>query len=218
MKLPLYIALLFSLLSCQPHENSKQAESPNPAAPVADTTAAAPALPAPPDSAYLIVPGGSIGRINLGMPATELQDIMGKADSGDAAMGKSLQFWLSKDTQKPRQYVAIYTVNDFDGSGSPPEVRQVQVTSPDFRTGSGVGPGSTLAAIREQFRQLEPLAYYTNEAGRQVYIYDAQAQGIAFEVTVPDSISTAVTIHTKGADVTDTYLPIHPDMTRLRRP
>jgi hypothetical protein len=185
---------------------------------MADTTAATPALPAPTDSAYLIVPGGSIGHINLGMPATELQDIMGKADNGDAAMGKSLQFWLSADTLRPRKYVAVYTVNDFDGSGNPPEVRQVQVTSPEFRTGSGLGPGSSLASIREQFRQLQPLAYYTNEAGQPVYIFDAQAQGIAFEVTVPDSISTAVTIHPKGADVTDTYLPIHPDMTWLRRP
>lgn len=218
MKHLLYIALLLGLFSCQSRDSSNRKENINPANPVADTTAAAPALPAPPDSAYLIVPGGSIGHIYLEMPATELQGIMGKADSGDAAMGKSLQFWLSKDTLRPRQYVAIYTVNDFDGSGNPPEVRQVQVTSLEFRTEGGLGPGSSLAAIREQFRQLEPLAYYTNEAGQQVYIYDAQAQGIAFEVTVPDSISTAVTIHAKGADVTDTYLPIHPDMTRLRRP
>ena len=215
MKHLLYITLLLSLLSCQPGDNSNQKEDTEPANPVADTT---PATPPVPDSAYLIVPGGSIGHIYLEMPATELQGIMGKADSGDAAMGKSLQFWLSKNAHKPRQYVAVYTVNDFDGSGSPPEVRQVQVTSPEFRTDGGLGAGSTLAAIRGQFGKLEPLAYYTNEEGRQVYLFDAQAQGIAFEVIVPDSISTAVTIHAKGTDVTDTYLPIHPDMTRLRQP
>lgn len=211
MKHPLYLALLLGLLCCQSRESSNQKENSNPAEPVADTTA-----PAPPDSAYLIVPGESIGRVNLGMSATELHDIMGDADSGDAAMGKSLQFWLSKDTLRHRKYVAAYTVNNFDGTGSPPEVQQLQVTSPEFRTGEGLGAGSPFAEIREQFGQLEPLAYYTNEQGQQVYIYDAQAQGIAFEVAVPDSISTAVTVHAKGTDVTGTYLPIHPDMTRLK--
>ena len=217
MKHPLFLMLVVMVFACQSREDSEQ-EANSSTTPATDTAAAAMPAPATPDSAYLIVPGESIGRIRLGMPASELHALMGKADSGDAAMGKSLQFWISKDGRQPRQYVAAYTVNKFDEAGSPPMVQQVQVTSPQFRTGSGLGPGNTLAEIRKEFRQVEPFAYYTNQKQQQVYLFDEQARGIAFEVTMPDSICTAVTVHGKGTDVTGTYLPVHLDMTRLKQP
>lgn len=189
-------------------------------APGKDTTSMAPnpTTPETPDSAYLIIPGESIGHVSLGMSSMALHDMMGKPDSGDAAMGKSLQFWVSKESDRHRNYLAVYTVNNLDGSGSPPEVKQVQVTSPKFQTESGIGTGKTMDQVREQFHNLQPLAYYTNEQKQQVYIFDDQAQGIAFEITIPDSLCKAITVHQKGKDVTETYLPIHPDMTRLKTP
>lgn len=214
MKYPLFLMLILTLFACQPKDKSKQEA--NSATPATDTAEVAMSAPTTPDSAYLIVPGESIGRIRLGMFAPKLRDIMGQADSGDAAMGKSLQFWISKEGRQPRQYVAVYTVTNFDGTGSPPMVQQVQVTSPHFRTSSGLGSGSTLAEIRKEFSQMEPLAYYTNQKQQQVYIFDEQAQGIAFEITMPDSICTAVTVHAKGTDVTGTYLPVHPNMTQAK--
>ncbi len=148
------------------------------------------------------------------MTAEELNQALGKPDSGDAAMGKALSFWVSRKSN-PREYVAVYTVNNFDGTGSPAKVQQVQVTSPAFQTSEGISTGVALARIREAFSPLQPLAYYTNDQKQQVYIYDNQAQGIAFEVTVPDSTCTAITVHQKGEDVTQSYLPVHPDLTRL---
>lgn len=219
MKHALYLVLALSLLACQTHDNSNQAENAtSPAATHTTATIAEPTKPTAPDPAYLIVPGESIGQVSLGMSATELNSILGKADSGDAAMGKSLQFWINKGGNGPREYVAVYTVNDFDGSGDPPRVQQVQVTSPRFQTVNGVGTGDALSEIRKQFDNLKPLAYYPNQRSQQVYIYDDQLQSIAFEVTVADSLCTAITIHQKGEDVTGTYLPLHPDMTRLGQP
>jgi len=221
MKHSLYFILALSLFACQTRNDSNQTEinTPPSTETTTDTTITAEqAEPVAPDSAYLIVPGQSIGQVELGMPAAAVNNILGKADSGDAAMGKALSFWVSKPGNGPREYVAVYTVNNFDGSGDPPQVQQVQVTSPQFKTINGIGTGNTLPAIRKQFSSLRPLAYYTSQTNQQVYIYDDQAQGIAFEVTVADSLCTAITIHQQDTDVTGTYLPVHPDMTRLEQP
>ncbi|MBF9255187.1 hypothetical protein I2I11_17955 [Pontibacter sp. 172403-2] len=218
MKHTLYFILALSLFACQSHDSNQTEIST--ASPGTDTmtdtaTTAEPAKPVVPDSAYLIVPGQRVGQVELGMPAAVVNNILGKADSGDAAMGKALSFWVSKTGNGPREYVAVYTVNDFDGSGDGPKVDQVQVTSPQFKTIDGTGTGDALSQIRKQFSHLRPLAYYTNQKNQQVYIYDDQPQGIAFEITVADSLCTAITVHRQGTDVTDTYLPVHPDMTRL---
>ncbi len=213
----LSIIFLLVLLSCQSQEANNQA-APDPAA--QDTIAIAQApQPAPLDSAYLIVPGKSIGQIQLNMPARQVNLILGKADSGDAAMGKALSFWLSKQaTGQPQHYVAVYTVTDFGGKKDLPKVQQVQVTSPQFQTAKGIGTGKPLSAIRKHFSNIRPIAYYQNALQQQVYIYDDQEQGIAFEVALPDSLCTAVTIHPKGENMADIYLPLHPDITRLEQP
>ncbi|OKL41216.1 hypothetical protein A3841_15480 [Pontibacter flavimaris] len=156
-----------------------------------------------------------MGHIKLGMAANAVHAILGKQDSGDAAMGKALSFWLSKQEGEPQHYVAVYTVADFGGTDETPRVRQVQVTSPQFQTTDSIGTGKPLPEIRQKYGNLKPLAYFQNEQQQQVYIFDARQQGIAFEVTLPDSLCSAITIHPKGENVTKTYLPLHPDMTRL---
>jgi hypothetical protein len=210
----LCIVFAFSLFSCQTHDNSTPPETNPDTAAVSD--AAAPAKPAAPDSAFLIVPGDRIGQVALNMTSEQLSSTLGRADSGDAAMGKALMFWVSKGSSGPRHYLAVYTVNDFKGEGSQPKVQQVQITSPQFRTANGIGTGMSLPEVRQQFGQLQPIGYYTDSRQQQVYIYDDRAQGIAFEVSVADSVCTAITVHQQGEDVTNIYLPIHPDMTRLK--
>lgn len=200
--------------SCQSQENSNATTT----EPVGNDTATAALPPEPqaPDSAHLIVPGERIGPLTLNMPHTAISDAMGEPDSGNAAMGKSLQFWLNQG--QPQDYLAVYIVNNFDGTGSPAKVKQIQVTSPNYKTSNGISTGSTMPAIREQFGSLNPIAYYTNKQNKKVYIFDDQAEGITFEVTPPDSTCVAITVHEKGKDITATYLPIHPDTTRLRQP
>ncbi|WP_266203154.1 hypothetical protein [Pontibacter kalidii] len=209
MKHALYVILCLSLLSCQSQDGNNQQATPA-TLPLPDTTAVQTPPPATPDSAYLILPGESIGKIKIDMTGEKMTSILGQPDSTDAAMGKALLFWLDGP-----HYVAVYTVSDFGGTDERPKVKQVQVNSPRFQTPDSIGTGKTLAQIRQQYGNLKPLAYYRNERQQQVYIYDAQQQGIAFEVLLPDSILTAITIHPKGENLADTYLPLHPDMTRI---
>ncbi len=172
--------------------------------------------PPKPDSSYLIVPGERIGQIRLGETAELVNSKLGQPDSGDAAMGKALNFWINPDEKKVRQYVAVYFVRHLEKGQEALRTEQVQVTSPAFKTSGSIGTGSNIADIRQKYK-LTPLAYYTNTKQQQVYIYDDVARGIAFEVTLPDSTCTAVTIHRKDENVVDTYLPLHPDMIRLKK-
>ena len=206
----LYLLFALALFSCQSNDTAETT------VPEAETTVTA-TEPAPPDSAYLIVPGKSIGHVQLGITSNELNSMLGKADSGDAAMGKALMFWLSKDDSGEQDYLAVYTAADFSGANEGQHrVEQVQVTSPQFQTQNHISTGKTLGQIRQQFDGLQRLAYYTDSNKQQVYIYDDQAQGIAFEIPLSDSTCTAITVHNKGEDVTETYLPIHPDLVKLQ--
>ncbi len=218
----LYFILALALLSC---ESRKQADQPQ--EPIATTketndtaTIPAPSKPAPtavkpkPDSTYLIVPGKSIGQISLDETAEKVHSKLGQPDSGDAAMGKALSFWINPDERKVRQYVAVYFVRNTKGTSEAMLAEQIQVSSPAFKTKGGLSTGSKLSNIRKEFK-LQPKGYYTNERQKQVYVYDDPEQGITFEVTTPDSTCTAIAIHKKGETISKTYLPIHPETVWL---
>lgn len=207
-----YFIILSSLCfaSCQSKENTEEA---------AVGTAAIEQAPAPQpvDSAFLIIPGERIGKVNVGMLSEELAAVLPEPDSTDAAMGKALLYWLSKESGQ-QDYLAVYTEADFGSDNPKPTVKQIQVTSPAFQTPDNIHTGTPLSEIREKYTNLKPLAYYQNEAQQQVYIFDDQAAGIAFEVALPDSTCTAITVHQKGKDMTNAYLPLHPGMTKLKQP
>ncbi|MCC9168358.1 hypothetical protein [Pontibacter harenae] len=202
----LYLMFALTLFSCQRNGTAENN------VPESGTTA-----PAPPDSAYLIVPGNRVGHVQLGIPSNdELKSMLGKADSSNAAMGKALMFWLSTSGSGAQDYLTVYTTADFSGANEGQHiVEQVQVTSPKFRTEGQIGTGKAFAQIRQQFPRLQPLAYYTNSNKQQVYLYDDVQLGITFEITLPDSTCNAITIHQKGEDVTETYLPLHPNIVKL---
>ncbi len=200
---------LFGLLP----KTGKQ-ENSNPAA--AETTVAEQTPePRPIDSTFLIIPGESIGKAKVGMLSKELADVLAEPDSTDAAMGKALLYWLSMEGGQ-QHYLTVYTEADFGSDNPKPTVKHIQVTSPTFHTPDSIRTGSLLSEIRKKYTRLEPLAYYLNEAQQQVYIFDDQPEGIAFEVTLPDSPCTALTVHEKGKALAGSYLPLHPDMILLR--
>ncbi|WP_162428466.1 hypothetical protein [Pontibacter pudoricolor] len=176
-----------------------------------ETIVATPAL----DSAFLIVPGQRIGQISLGETAEKITSTLGQPDSGDAAMGKALSFWLGKGRHK-QNYVAVYFSRNFDGGPEDLLARQIRVNSPSFKTIENVGIGNNISTIR-QHHILQPIAYYLNPQQQRTYIFDDTPAGIAFEITTPDSTCTAITIHQKGENVTNSYLPVYPDLIRLNR-
>lgn len=214
----LYFILATILFACgsKTEENSAVTNTPS-AAPIDTTATETTSAQDTPDSLYLIIPGESIGQVQIGATAERVNSILNKPDSGDAAMGKALFFWLSKSANTPNHMVAVYFARNMGVGNENLLTRQVLVTSPRFTTSDGISTGSTMAEIRQQYTPLKPLGYYPGKQQERVYIYDAAEQGIAFEITEADSTCTAIAVHKKGESISSTYLPIHQNVTWLNQ-
>ncbi|QHL87737.1 hypothetical protein GU926_09960 [Nibribacter ruber] len=180
-------------------------------------TVTKPEEPKSPDTAFQIIPGHRAGQIYLGQNPDEVVKALGKPDASNAAMGKALLTWVSAADKPEKQSVTVYTVRK--NTGMPDEkveVRQVRVTSPTFSiVANNLHAGSALSQIKQAYPSIQAMAYYLAEDKSRVYVYDVPPQGIAFEVTGPDSVCIAMTIHPKNKGVQEEYLPLHPDMKPL---
>jgi len=221
MRYLLLLILLLPVISCSDNKTTKtENEKPVPTSTeVPDTASTAPAKtivkkPAL-DSALMIVPGQRIGQISLGQTAEVINNKLGKADSGDAAMGKAMAFWYSKGQHK-KNYLAVYFFRNFDGGPEDLLARQIRINSPSFKTTDNISPGSNITRIRRNY-SLKPIAYYINPKQQRIYIFDDVAKGMAFEVSTPDSICVAIAIHQKGEAITNSYLPVHPDLVYIEK-
>lgn len=215
-QLYLYFILTVTLFSCQ-SPTQENASIPDATPTNRDSVKTQAKSPPPaPDTLYQIIPGQRIGQITVGETTQQVNLRLGQPDSGDAAMGKALAFWLSNAAGEPRHYLAVYFTRS-EGDSPQMLTRQIHVTSPRFSTKNKLHTGSSLKSIRSAFPSVQPIAYYTNDSQKQVYIFDARAEGIAFEIVTADSTCTAITVHEKGEDVTNTYLPLHPDITLLEK-
>lgn len=152
----------------------------------------------------LIVPGKSIGKISLKENAEEVYKTLGKPDSGDAAMGKSLSTWYAN--HNPKGYQTQIFCSRY--MGSPDEntsrVKQIRVTSPYFKTKEGIGTGAVLAQIQAKFKVIKTASFKNKKP--PYAIFDNQ-KGIAFEVS--GGKCTAVIIYLPGDRGGITYLSFH---------
>lgn len=157
-----------------------------------------------------IVPGQSIGNISLLQNAETLETILGKPDLSDAAMGKAWLTWFSKvsDTVTGNE-LNIYTTYK-DQEMSEKVVRQVRITSDEFKTPDGMATGKSLSEIQQFYPNLELVGVYDHETSTPISVYDDSGSGIAFEFE--NNICSGIIIHEKGEKVTDQYLSFHPDM------
>lgn len=162
----------------------------------------------------LVVPGKSIGNVELGMNDSILEAQFGKPDRSDAAMGKAWLTWYGKkpDEHNNKTQLNIYTTYKDTGMREK-TVQQVRTTSSFFKTADDLHVYSSLEDIRSKFSQLKKAATYTEE-GRKMTVYDDQRQGIAFETVTANgqNICTGIIIHTPGGKVTQVYLSLHPGM------
>ncbi|WP_276089091.1 hypothetical protein [Pedobacter sp. JY14-1] len=154
-----------------------------------------------------LVPGKSAGQISLGEDAALLYQKMGKPDAGDAAMQKAVAIWY--DDHDPKSYqTAVYTVRD-TGDNPPARIRQIRVTSPEYRTVTGMGPGVELNKLLSSFTLVKldnyPAAEVKN-AKEKLQLYDSD-EGIAFEVNEAMKC-TAVIIHEPGKILKAGNLPL----------
>ncbi len=211
------------MLSCQNEAQNKETATAGTGAEASlgsgDSTQTESAAAAAQDTAYQIIPGQRIGQVTLGDSPEKAFAALGPSDAGDAAMGKSISTWYSKENAAQKHQLNIYSVRE--RTGLPDEtvrVHQVRITSPQFTLAENhLKTGSTLAQIRNHFPQVTPIAYYTPQGQQRAYVYDAAEQGIAFEITGPDSVCVGITIHVTGSGATERYLPVHEGLVQLNQ-
>lgn len=161
------------------------------------------------DSSLLIIPGRSVGKISLAEDMAGIGAKLGRPDAGDAAMGKAWGIWYRKgSTGGLKNELAIYS-SYRDTSMRVKEVKQVRITSPDFKTQDGINVGSTQSATRLKFPSMERISLYLNEQKDTVSVYDTKQDGIGFEFLKGKSI--ALTVHPINQPVNATYLTLHPE-------
>ncbi|RYE28858.1 MAG: hypothetical protein EOP42_15775 [Sphingobacteriaceae bacterium] len=172
---------LFLLTACnQPQTKSDQTK--NAADTVFSTTISAEeksVAEKPVAAAALITPAKSIGKISLKESADSVYKDLGKPDSGDAAMGKSLSTWYSDHDPKGYQTQIFCTRNMGNADENVSRVKQIRVTSPYFKTKEEIGVGATLMQIQSRFKVIKTASYADKKPPYQ--IYDDQ-KGIAFEI------------------------------------
>ena len=219
-----FLWIFFVLLSCQ--INPKQSETTtsknaeptatadsSQAAPIPDEAANTPAEEAQAVTpAQRIKPGISIGQTTLNMKAEAVNQVLGKGDRSDAAMGKAWSVWYSKpnSSDTARHETTIYFVTNMGGPDEASRVKQIRVTSSFFKTTANLGVGMKLAVIQKAFPNLKAVQTYTSSKIKQsVTILDDTAAGIAFEIN-PQNTCVAVAVHEPQQPVNTTYINLFP--------
>jgi len=61
-------------------------------------------------------------------------------------------------------------------------VSEIRINSNNFKTKDGIGVGSSFEAVHNKFPEIKEFSKYRNQrSGNDVFIYDANNTGIAFE-------------------------------------
>jgi len=139
-----------------------------------------------------IAPGAGIGRISLGQKLDEVHASIGAPKLSDAAMGGRLwEIWRAGPAfegrrQNGSEELEIYFTREQPDLAGPSLVRQIRVTSPFFRTPSGISIRNSFSEIAASFPNLridEELTYALNEgrSEKDVEMFVDQTRGIAFE-------------------------------------
>jgi hypothetical protein len=164
------------------------------------------------ESVATIAPGQGIGRIFLGQKLDEVHASIGAPKLSDAAMGGRLwEIWRSGPAfegkrQNGSEELEIYFKPEKPDLAGPSVVRQIRVTSPFFRTLSGISIRSIFSEITASFPNLhldEELTYGLN-AGRsekEIEMFVDQARGIGFEFRAGASADPTATGYCRAVHV-----------------
>jgi hypothetical protein len=137
-----------------------------------------------------VIPGRSIGLVQLGDDLRTTEQRYGPATFQDAVMGgRAWEMWRLR---RGRSFEVFCLRPDTHIH----RVNQIRTTSSRFSTASGLRVGSSLVAVRRAYRSLHLLPDEADqpELHRQgVTVYDAVAIGIAFEFQ--SDTCTAIMVH-----------------------
>ena len=187
------LAMLTIAAGCSSEQDSSTHDS---------TIVSTPAVNEVPDEDLLIIPGVSAGKIKIDENAAPLYELFGKPDAGDAAMQKAVAIWY--DDHDPAAYAkSIYSVRD-TGDNPIARVRQIRVTSPEYKTKTGIGVNSSLTEIQGEFT-VKKVPDYPASAAKEALFYSSS--GIAFEIDT-NMRCRAVLIHPAGEELKTTSLPL----------
>jgi hypothetical protein len=164
-----------------------------------------------------IIPGESIGNVSLEQNSEELE-FLGPADLSDAAMGKAWLTWFSTNSKQPsgKTELNVYTTYK-DKELTEKVVRQIRITSPDFKTPENIHVGMFFSDIQKLSPDLDYIGNFRNPGKTNlVELYDSTSIGIAYEIenTGSEKMCIAIIIHAKNRKVTEEYLTFHPDLVR----
>jgi len=154
-------------------------------------------LGAAPTPQQLVMPGRSLGQVQLGLAPAAAHLPTTPPNSTDGAMGKAWASWYgARPAHGAPTELDVYTAPPPGDDGSHRSVQVVRATSPYFQLANGLHVGSRLRNIRAAYGAL-PLATTYSVPGGVRYLYDAGAKGIAFETNgkASDSKCTAVIVH-----------------------
>jgi hypothetical protein len=143
-------------------------------------------------SAAIVTPGEGIGRVLLGQRLDEVHAAIGAPKLSDAAMGGRLwEIWRSGTAfegtrQNGPEELEIYFTRERSDLGGPSIVRQIRVSSPFFRTLSGISIRNSFSEIIGSFPNLrvdEELTSALNggQSEKELEMFVDTTRGIAFE-------------------------------------
>ncbi|GGH11522.1 hypothetical protein [Mucilaginibacter phyllosphaerae] len=221
MNLPKYLIapiLALTVIACQQNKDPKTTDT---IAGAADTTqpdaakatdTAAVDLPGdkPVPLVQLIVPGTSIGQTSLNESSENVHKRLGKPDSGDAAMGKSISVWYAGHDTTGNVTQMYFSRGQ--GDDETKRVKQIRVTSPFFKLNSKVFAGVPFKNVSGIY-QLKKVATFTDKGSNHT-LYDDTKAGIAFDAD-DKGIITGITVHEPGREAASTYLPFFSTLKML---
>lgn len=159
----------------------------------------------------LIIPGKSIGKIRINENSAKIVSLLGKPNSGDAAMGKALSTWYHNHDTSAYQ-VQVFFSRQMGTADDTSRVKQIRVTLPGYQTADQIHAGTSFKDISAKFR-LEKIATY-QEKGKPFSIYAATSEGVAFEVD-SDQKCSGILVFEPGHPLS--YFPFHANMQLMKK-
>lgn len=159
---------------------------------------------------YTIIRGRSIGKVRIGATRTAILRILGKPSKSVKWRSGPIQDSYRGPTPPLDRYGQVSSLPTFlNVIYRNNKVVQIEVSSPKFKTNSGISVRSSLAQFRAKYGKTRVRAYGyedSNGGGNIGYYYDAVNKGIAFEFGVQDqfdALSTAdsLRVHAPGLAV-----------------
>ncbi|PST83504.1 hypothetical protein C7T94_13190 [Pedobacter yulinensis] len=164
----------------------------------------------------LVVPGAAVGMLDIGTDMQEIFQKLGKPDAGDAAMGRAWSVWYHPDSTSQVNDDELNLFSAYADSGMvKKEVRQIRVTSPEYRTDLGIGVGSPYEEMKKQYPAVREVQRLVNmRRGDTLVVYDDVQQGIAFDVCKRRVF--ALTVHRRSTPMQHGYLTLKPGWKPVR--